>query len=80
MNALDSIKNKILKLYKNDPNVHVNVDIPSPRVNVKNEPVLIKGVYPHIFQVEERSTGTPKTYTVQYGEVLLGHVEILEMK
>jgi len=80
MNALDSIKTKIQKLYKSNPHVHINVAIPSPRVNLENQSVLITGVYPHIFQIEERSTGSPKTYTLQYSDVLLRHIEILELK
>lgn len=78
MNALDYVRKNIEKLYKTNPNVHVNVDIASPKVKRQNEPVLIKGVYPHIFQIEEQST--KKTYTLQYSDVLHNHIEILELK
>ena len=79
MNSLDIIKAKIQKLYKTNPNIHINIAITSPKVNLKNEPVVIKGVYPHIFQIEERSSGSPKTHTHQYTEVLLHHIDIIEL-
>ena len=79
MTLLDIIKSKIQKLYKINPNIHINVSLTSPRVHLKNEPVVIKGVYPHIFQIEERTTGSPKSHTFQYTDVLQRNVEILEM-
>jgi uncharacterized protein Veg len=79
MNSLDIIKAKMQKLYKTNRNIHINVAITSPKVNLKNEPVVIKGVYPHIFQIEEKSSGSPKTHTLQYTDVLLHHIEIVEL-
>ena len=79
MNSLDIIKSKIQKLYKTNPNIHINVAITSPKINLKNESVVIKGVYSHIFQIEERGSGTPKCHTLQYTDVLLHHVEIAEL-
>lgn len=79
MTSLDIIKNKIQRLYKTNPNIHINVAITSPKVNLKNEPVVIKGVYPHIFQIEERSSGSTKCHTLQYTDVLLHHIEIIEL-
>jgi len=79
MNSLDIIKAKIQKLYKTNPKIHINVAITSPKVNLKNAPVVIKGVYPHIFQIEEKSSDSPKTHTLQYTEVLLHNIEIIEL-
>ena len=79
MNLLDIIKAKMQKLYKTNPNIHINVAITSPKVNLKNEPVVIKGVYPHILQIEEKSSGSSKTHTLQYTDVLLHHIEIVEL-
>lgn len=79
MTSLDIIKSKIQRLYKTNPNIHINVSITSPKVILENEPVVIKGVYPHIFQIEERSSGAPKRHTLQYTEVLLHHIEIVEL-
>ena len=80
MNSLDIIKTKIQKLYKSNPHIHINVAMTNPRVSLNNEPVVIKGVYPHIFQIEEKSSGSPKTHTLQYTEVLLHHIEIIELR
>lgn len=79
MTSLDIIKSKIQKLYKTNPNIHINVAITSPKANLKNEPVVIKGIYPHIFQIEERRSSSPKCHTIQYTEVLLHHIEIVEL-
>ena len=79
MTSLDIIKSKIQRLYKSNPNVHINVAITSPKINLKNEPVVIKGVYPHIFQIEEGSSRSPKCHTLQYTDVLLHHIDIVEL-
>lgn len=42
MTSLDIIKSKIQKLYKTNPNIHINVPITHPKVNLKNEPVVIE--------------------------------------
>ena len=42
MTSLDIIKSKIQKLYKTNPNIHINVAITHPKVNLKNEPVVIE--------------------------------------
>lgn len=80
MTSLDIIKDKIRDLYETNPNIHVNVALSNPRINIENDTVVIKGVYPHIFQIEERSTGSPKRRTLQYTDVLVRHIEILELK
>lgn len=77
--SLDIIKSQIKRLYDTHPNIHINVSITRPKVDLKNEPVIIKGVYPHIFQIEERSSGSPKCHTLQYADVLTKQIEILEM-
>lgn len=79
MTALDIVKSKIIKLYKTNPNIHINVSMTNPRVNLSNEPVVIKGVYPHIFQIEERSSSSPKCHTLQYNDILLHYIEIIEL-
>lgn len=80
MTTLDIIKSKIQKLYKTNPNIHINVSMTNPKISLNNEPAVIKGVYPHIFQIEERSNGSPKCHTLQYTEVLTKHIEILELE
>ncbi len=80
MTLLDTIKSKIRGLYESNPNIHINVSISHPKVCLKNEPAVLKGVYPHIFQIEEHSSGYPKCHTVQYTDVITKQVEIVEME
>lgn len=77
MNSIDLIKDKIQRLYKTHPNIYINVSMTSPRINLKNELVVIKAVYSHIFQIEERSSGSPKCHTLQYTDVLTGQIQIV---
>ncbi|MBQ6809416.1 MAG: hypothetical protein IJP09_01750 [Clostridia bacterium] len=78
--SLDSIKSKIKKLHQTNPNIHINVSMTNPKIHLKNEAVTIKSVYPHIFQIEENSTGVTKSHTLQYTDVLMKHIEILELE
>ena len=80
MSSLDTIKKKIQKLFATDPNIHVNVSINKPRIRLINEPAVIKGVYPHIFQIEEYSSGAAVCQSIQYNALLTGQVEIIELK
>ena len=79
MTSLDNIKEKIRKLYETNPCIHINVNIKNPRINLSCVNVTIKGIYPNLFRVEEKSGDISKTYTVQYKDVLLNRVEIIEL-
>ena len=79
MNSLTAIKQGINYLYKAHPHVHVNVSLTQPKVHLKNHPVTITGVYPNIFQLEDRTGDSPSTHIVQYVELMMGHVEIKEL-
>jgi len=79
MPSLDIIKSRLLTLYKTQPNIHINVSIPNPKVCLKNQSVVLKGVYPHIFQIEEKSTGLIRRHTFQYTDLLTGRIEIAEL-
>ena len=79
MTQLDIIKGNIKKLYKTNPNIHINVSMKRPNVCLSNEPAIIKGIYPHIFQIEERSSGFSRCYTIQYTDVLTKCIEIVEI-
>lgn len=80
MSALDLIKSQIKALYETNPNIHINISLSHPRSSFTNDPVVIKGVYPHVFRIEETSSGVPKCHTLQYTDVLTGQVSIEEMK
>ncbi len=73
------IKRKIKILYEKNPNIHVNVSITHPKIDLKNSPAIIKSVYPHFFLIEENSSGTAKTHTLKYSDIISKQVEIIEM-
>lgn len=79
MTTTDRIKERIAELYKTNPNIHINVSMTRPKIHLENESVVIKGVYSHIFQIEEYSSGSPKSYTLQYSDVLIKQIEIAEL-
>lgn len=77
--TIDTIRRDIRKLFETDPHVHVNVTMRHPKVSVQNGPAVIKGVYPNTFQMEETQSGFTQRHSVQYNDVLIGRVEILEL-
>lgn len=79
MASVDTIKRDIERLYRTNPNIHINVSMKNPRVFLLDEPVTITGVYAHIFLIEEHTMGVPKTHTLQYADILTHQVEILEL-
>lgn len=78
--TIETIKRHIRKLYETDPHIHMNVTMRHPKVDVKNAPAVIKGVYPNIFQVEEDGDGYSRIHLWQYNDILIGRVEILELQ
>lgn len=80
MTAFDFIKNKVKNLYETNPNIHVNLSMSHPRIYVKNDHVKITGVYKNVFRIEEYSTGTPKSHTFQYTDILTKQVEVAEIQ
>ena len=79
MTQLDLIKSRIKKLYDTSPDIHINICIARSKDSLKNEPAVIKGVYPHIFQIEEYSSGSPKCHTFQYTDLFTKQIEIAEL-
>lgn len=79
MNSIDIIKSKIKSLYETNPSIHVNVSLNTPKLNLRNKPVLLIGVYPHVFRIEDRSNGRSEQYTLQYVDVLTKNIEIMEL-
>ncbi|MBQ3490387.1 MAG: hypothetical protein IJA86_07345 [Clostridia bacterium] len=79
MNQLFCIKNAIERLYKTNPDIHISVDIPRPRITVEKTRAVITGVYRNFFQIEEYDRGCSTRHTIQYGDVLIGHVVIEEL-
>lgn len=44
MASVDTIKRDIERLYRTNPNIHINVSMKNPRVFLLDEPVTITGV------------------------------------
>ena len=76
---LQQIRQRISERYRSDPNIRINVSIRQPRLRLSNVPVKITGVYRHIFQVEEDSSGQPKRHALQYADVLTHDIELLDI-
>ena len=76
---LQQIRQRISERYLSDPNIRINVSLRQPRLHLNNVPVRITGVYRHIFQVEETSSGQPKRHALQYADVLTHDIELLDL-
>lgn len=76
---LEQIRRRISERYQSDPNSRVNVSLRQPRLHLNDVPVRITGVYRHIFQVEEDSSGQPKRHALQYADVLTHDIELLDI-
>ena len=76
---LEQIRQRILERYRSDPYIRINVSLRQPKLCLSNVPVKITGVYRHIFQVEEVSSGLPKRHALQYTDVLTHDIELLDL-
>ena len=83
LSSLTDIRKKVQYLYRTHPNVHVNIQVRyprSPRQTLTDIPVVIKCVFPNVFQIEDTSSGTPKLYMHQYNEIATKEIEIIELE
>ena len=76
---LQQIRQRISERYRSDPNIRINVSLRQPRLHLNNVPVKITGVYRHIFQVEEDSSGQSKRHALQYADELTHDIELLDI-
>ncbi len=80
MNPEEVIRNKIQFLYRKHPHIHVNILVKRPRrVILTDLPVIITGVYPHMFKVEYTNNSVIRSYMHQYTDLITKDVEILEL-
>lgn len=79
MNPLEAIREKVRALHDSDPNIHVNVAIPRPKIKLDNRPAQILDIYPNVFRLKDNSMEDGKFYTVKYSDVLTGQIEIVEL-
>lgn len=78
IHSIQRIRQRILERYQRDPMIHINVSLSKPKLHLTNVPVEITGVYAHIFQIEDSSSGQARRYTLQYTDVLTNNIEILD--
>ena len=76
---LEQIRQRILERYRSDPKIRINVSIAQPKLHLSNVPVEITGVYAHIFQIGENSSGQAKRYTLSYTDVLTHNIKLLDL-
>ncbi len=82
ISSLKDIREKIQHLYQTHPDIHINIQVRyprSPRQTLTNIPVVIKGVFPNVFQIEDNSSGKPRIYLHQYNDIATKEIEILEL-
>lgn len=80
INSLDNIKSEIQKIYNTNPLIHINGAVTNPNMVFNNKPVIINAVYPHAFQIEEVGSRPPMIHVIQYADVLLHHIDIVEIE
>ena len=76
---VQQIRQRILERYQSDPEIRINVSLVQPKLQLRNIPAKITGVYSHIFQIEETSSGHARRHTLQYTDVLTHNIEILDL-
>ena len=79
MSEIQQIRQRISERYRRDPKIRINVSIAKPRLRLNNVSVEITGVYAHIFQIEDTSSGQTNRYALQYTDVLTHNIEILDL-
>lgn len=76
---LEMVKEKIRRLYQTDPNIHISVTSTSPRIDVRNQPAEIVGVYKNIFRIKVDDNTAKHFHTLQYTDLLINKVKIREI-
>lgn len=75
---VQKIRLQIKRRFESNPKMRINVALSQPKLHLNNVEVTITGVFSHIFQIEECDSGTPLRHTLQYSDILLHHIEILD--
>ncbi len=80
METVEQIKTKLRELYLTAPNIHMDVNLTRPRLQLSDAEAKIIGVFRNIFQIEEHSMGVARRHDLQYTEILIGRIVIKELK
>lgn len=63
---------------RNNPRLRINVQLNHPKIHLTDVDAALTGVYAHIFEIAETTSGRKQRHTLQYADVLLRHIELLE--
>lgn len=74
---VEKVRQLIRHRFKTNPKMRINVSLTQPKLHLQDVEVTITGVFSHLFQIEECDSGRPLRHTLQYADVLLHHIEIL---
>lgn len=74
---VEKVRQQIRHRFETNPKMCINVSLAQPKLHLQNVEVTITGVFSHLFQIEECDSGKPMRHTLQYLDVLLHHIEIL---
>jgi uncharacterized protein Veg len=80
MTNIEYIKKGIERIYEKSPNVHLDVSFKHPKLQLEHDSVKIIGAYANLFRIEEYSSVTAQCHSLQYADVLAGHIKIHELK
>ncbi len=78
MNSIEKVRDLIKDYYSNGKNLRLNVNISKQKVHLKEVEAKILGVYSNVFRIEDLSCGKHNCYTLQYTDVILKQIEILQ--
>lgn len=76
---INTIKTKIKELYESNTILHLTIHDRKMKAFVQNAEVIISAIYPSIFQVTEYNVDSPKTYSIQYVEILMHSIQLKEL-
>lgn len=80
MMTIDGIREQITGLFKSGRRIHITAQVGSPKSVLSNVPARITGVYPRLFIIEESSSGTAKTHTFKYTDIITGITTVKEVE
>ena len=78
--AISTLKKQITDLQQRNPNVHMDIKLTHPKLQLANAPARIEGVYNNLFAISEETSGSRRTHTLRYADVLIGQINIRELQ
>lgn len=77
--GMKNIRERVQARMKTNPKIRFSTCMPQTRLKLDKVEGVIVGAYTHIFQVDEESTGRKLRHTLQYTDLISGHVKIEEL-